>query len=94
MGMREGLPRFVDNGTAPEFFINELREVRRFGSVVRFVPVAYRTLRDGNIAEPPCTLVMPIEGVMPAINLTMRELASGLVVPIVETVKRGLMRLH
>lgn len=94
MDVLQDAPAFIDNGTAPEFFANGLHEVEVMGPVCRFILYALRRTANGQIKEPVFTCIMPVEAVGPAIQLTIRRLASGLVVPTMNNAMRSLLRLH
>jgi len=87
-------PAFIDNGTAPEFFANGLHEVEVMGPVCRLILYSLRTTQEGFVKEPVFTCVMPVEAVGPAITLTLKRLASGVIVPVVGTAMRSLLMLH
>lgn len=90
-----GGPRFIDLGTAPEFFANGLFDVEVMGSVSRFVLYVERKADDGTtIRVPPFTCIMPNDAIGPAIALTIKRLGSGLIVPAVSFAARSLIRSH
>lgn len=74
--------RFIESGTAPEFFVTGLHNVEVMGTNCRFVLYVERRLEDGQIIrEAPFTCIMPIDAVAPAIALTLRILGAKTVVP-------------
>jgi hypothetical protein len=83
--------RFVDNGSAPEFFTSGLHDVEIMGSVARFVFYVLKPGNDGQtLAEPPFTFIVPTDAIGPGVALTIKR-CSGLLLPVIAQAGRCLM---
>lgn len=82
--------KFVDPGTAPEFFAHGIHDVEVTGSVSRFILFVFRKTPKGVLyREPALTFVMPNETIGPGLALTVERLGA---VPIIAAPERPLIR--
>lgn len=87
--------KFIDPGTAPEFFAHGLHDVEVTGSVSRFILFVFRKTPAGILyREPAFTCIMPNETIGDAVAMTMRKLGTAIVVPAIAVAARELVRTH
>jgi hypothetical protein len=73
---------FIDNGNAPEFFVTALHDALVMGGVTRFTYVVVRRSPGGILYREHCfSFVMPNEGILPSINVTLDRTGPALAVP-------------
>lgn len=74
--------KFVDNGSAPEFFTSGLHDIEVMGSVTRFIFYLLKRASDGTFfREPTFSYIIPNECIGPAIALAIRKAGRSIIVP-------------
>lgn len=84
-------PKVLDAGTAPEFFCSGLGRVECLGANARFSLFVQQISPSGspeNLVN--VRIVMPLDAVGPAVELTLQTLSSGLIVPVTKFITNRL----
>lgn len=86
--------RFIDTGSAQEYFAYGLHDVEIAGQMARFILYTLRQQKDGqDIAEPAFHIVLPLHAVGPGIALTLQRCGS-LILPMVGNAARQFLPIH